>query len=195
MTRRWDDSRRRVAENKRATCGSPNLLDLAGMGNEVRFSSESSLPLDNFGGYVDLVDEARSKQDGIAYVRACDEAGVKDSDKDEALYQQGVAELMVEVEDENRMLEGIERMIPKSSKPSKSKFNYEAFGKFLEGRNCIAADNVFEYIGFKRNALKAGGYTHLWNGKAEKVSIEGARDQRVGEVFKKCYQQYIARNK
>lgn len=118
------------------------------------------------------------------YASLCDELGIQDIE-DMELYDSGQMEL---IEDARRVskLEGIaNRQEAGQTLPARriTKLDQETFYRLTRDVR-LQKYNPSVQIPWKRDILKEAGYTHLWVGKGEKISIDDAKDSRIGSAFR-----------
>ena len=140
---------------------------------------------------------ALEDQDARAYTRLCDQLGVTDIedsilygsgagyDKAEELYFSQLADKMLEQE------ESVKKEPVKKPRKKRVRKNQVKYDELREVSNAVGikVNKVFEdtaaKIRYLRNIM---GYTHLFVGKDEKIRLEDAKPNRVGEAYKKCYE-------
>ena len=145
----------------------------------------------------DLLDEERKKAltdgDYPAYAYLCDECGV--DPEDFQAYERGQLDRRsrTPIRDLNpsESLEGRLRPEKKTSKKREFRLDlkpkYVALYKAAKGSQ-VNPDNIFADTYLKRVLLhNYMDYNKLISGSQERVSIDDAKEARVGEVFKQCF--------
>lgn len=107
---------------------------------------------------------------------------------EETLEQQAVVDDYLEQREAEELLRKYELRNAKqpTSTRRKPKLDYVTFYKLTTDTRLLP-DNPSVQITWKRDILKEAGYTHLWVSKGEKISIDDAKDSRIGSVFQRVY--------
>lgn len=102
------------------------------------------------------------------------------SDYDETSFGEGFSDAFL----------GISEDLPANVRsPGGTKINYDLFGRLIEGTS-LEPENPFAHIVAKRRILRRSGYTHLTGKDSERVTIDSAKEHRVGLAFKNTYRAY-----
>lgn len=117
------------------------------------------------------------------YASLCDELGVQPEDID--LYDAGQMEIDFTERKSTSKLEEIsnKQAISPVSSTRRTKLDKAIFYRLTRDIR-LQKYNPQTQISWKRNIFKKSGYTYLWVGKREKISIDDAKDSRIGNAFK-----------
>jgi hypothetical protein len=147
---------------------------------------------------ITLLEEERvsalENQEARTYALLCNELGINDVE-DSYLYASGlnydraeeeyfsqIAERLLE----NNLINKVSKK-PRKKRVRKRQIEYDNL-VISADKEHVDVDNVFADIGIKaRHLREIMGYSHLIVGKGEKISLSDAKPNRIGEVYKKCY--------